>query len=213
MPPALNVIERPVAFHLAVNVTDLDRSLAFYRVLFGAEPVKCYADYAKFELADPPVVFSLVPTLAKAGGAMSHLGLRLTSESAVRAVQKRLEAAGVRTREQNGTRGCYAVQTKVWVEDSDGHQWEVYIVSEDLPGGDVTGIRQGLPATGGDDSPRVVVYKGPFRDLTDGEGRTFPRGESVTVPAAVWENLRQGPAADQFVFGAPTPATVTSRQC
>src|SRR5262245_34992796 len=113
---ALIVIEPPVAFHMAVNVTDLSKAVAFYRVLFGTEPVQMHPDYAKFELANPPVVFSLVPGAA-GGGVMSHLGLRLTSEDAIRAVQRRLEAAGIRTREQVATRGCYAVQTKVWVED------------------------------------------------------------------------------------------------
>ena len=51
----------PVLFHLSLNVADLRRSIAFYRVLFGVEPAKCHDDYAKFDLADPPVVFSLVP--------------------------------------------------------------------------------------------------------------------------------------------------------
>ena len=39
-----------VKFHLSLNVTDLARSLDFYRVLFGMEPAKVRADYAKFEL-------------------------------------------------------------------------------------------------------------------------------------------------------------------
>ena len=36
-------------------VSDLDRSIAFYRAFFGIEPSKVRADYAKFEPADPPV--------------------------------------------------------------------------------------------------------------------------------------------------------------
>lgn len=201
--PALTLIEPSVAFHMAINVTDLDRAVAFYRVLFGAEPVKCHADYAKFEPADPPVVFTLMPGAARPGGAVSHLGLRLTSEAAVRAVQRRLEAVGVRTREQNGTRGCYAVQTKVWVEDPDGNPWEIYIVSGDLAEADVTGGCMGGATACGSGADGVVVYRGPFRELADGSGRVFPRGEPVPVPAAVWESLRQGPAANQFVFAAP----------
>src|SRR5262245_10700990 len=117
----LPVIEPTVKFHLAVNVSDLDRAVAFYRVLFGVEPAKCHPDYAKFELDEPPAVFSLVPHAVGRGGVLSHLGLRLTNLDAVRAVQQRLEAAGFRTREQNDTRGCYAVQTKVWVEDPDAN--------------------------------------------------------------------------------------------
>ena len=70
--------ETPVKFHLSLNVTDLGRSIAFYRVLFGVEPAKRHDDYAKFELDDPPVVFSLVPRRPGPGGSLSHLGLRVS---------------------------------------------------------------------------------------------------------------------------------------
>jgi catechol 2,3-dioxygenase-like lactoylglutathione lyase family enzyme len=60
-----NVVEEPtVKFHLSLNVTDLDRAIDFYQVLFGAPPAKRHDDYAKFEVDDPPVVFSLVPRAA-----------------------------------------------------------------------------------------------------------------------------------------------------
>lgn len=207
---ALSVIERPVAFHMSVNVADMDRAIAFYRVLFGIEPAKCHPDYAKFEVTDPPVAFSLVPHAVGHGGVMSHLGLRLTSEGAVREMQRRLHAAGIRTREQNNTRGCYAVQTKVWVEDPDQNQWEIYVLFEDLRSDDVAGTCSSpLPAAEADGPDRHVVYKGPFRDLTDDEGRVYPRGQTVAVPPGVWEGLRQGPAADQFAFLAPETVPVS----
>ena len=47
---------------LALNVSDLERSVAFYRVLLGAEPAKVRPDYAKFDVADPPLVLSLQST-------------------------------------------------------------------------------------------------------------------------------------------------------
>jgi catechol 2,3-dioxygenase-like lactoylglutathione lyase family enzyme len=43
-------------FHASLNVSDLDRSVAFYRVLFGLEPAKVKSNYAKFELTEPPLV-------------------------------------------------------------------------------------------------------------------------------------------------------------
>src|SRR5262249_49858949 len=55
-------------FHLSLNVADLGRSIAFYRVLFGLEPAKVRSDYAKFELAEPPLVLSLIPGRPGAGG-------------------------------------------------------------------------------------------------------------------------------------------------
>jgi catechol 2,3-dioxygenase-like lactoylglutathione lyase family enzyme len=203
--PSLTVIEEPVKVHMAVNVADLTRSVAFYRVLFGVEPAKCHADYAKFEVADPPLVFSLMPGGPGAGGPMSHAGLRVADAAAVWAARDRLEAAGIPTRSQTDTRGCYAVQTKVWATDPDGALWEVYVLMEDIPHGDVTGT-----APGGDLGPAggsaEVLYKGPFRDLSDDDGRVFTRGRRVAVPADVWEALRQGPGADEFVFFEPAAA-------
>ena len=40
--------------HVSLNVSELDRSIAFYRVLLGADPAKVRKDYAKFDLAEPP---------------------------------------------------------------------------------------------------------------------------------------------------------------
>jgi len=46
---------------------------------------------------------------------------------------------------------------------------------------------------------RVVVYKGPFQQVTDDEDRTFRRGERMTIPLAAWENLQGTPLGNQFV--------------
>ena len=43
-------------FHLSLNVSNLPRSLEFYKTLFDLAPAKSYPDYAKFELVDPPVI-------------------------------------------------------------------------------------------------------------------------------------------------------------
>lgn len=39
--------------HVAVNCSDLHKSLDFYRAFFGAEPMKVKDNYAKFELESP----------------------------------------------------------------------------------------------------------------------------------------------------------------
>src|SRR5262245_16543486 len=95
--------ESVVAFHFSLNVSDLGRSIEFYRVLFGVEPDKRHDDYAKFELADPPVVFSLSPQSCRAGGSLSHLGFRVSRKEEVECVAQRLAAAGICTEDQNGT--------------------------------------------------------------------------------------------------------------
>ncbi len=121
-----------IRFHLSLNVADLERSVAFYRILFGCEPAKCRADYAKFELDDPPLVLSLEPTPRGTGGTLNHLGFRMPDSAALVAVQMRLEKAGIRTERQEGVECCYARQTKFWVTDPDQTLWEIYTLDEDI---------------------------------------------------------------------------------
>ncbi len=120
-----------VKFHLSLNCTDLTRSLAFYRVLFACEPAKVRSDYAKFELDEPPVVMSLIPLPASAGGTLNHVGLRLRDAQSLVAVQARLEAAGFATEREDGVECCYSKQTKFWVTDPDRTLWEIYHLHDD----------------------------------------------------------------------------------
>ncbi|MDQ3489569.1 MAG: glyoxalase/bleomycin resistance/dioxygenase family protein, partial [Acidobacteriota bacterium] len=39
--------------HLSINVTNVKDSINFYTVMFGVEPVKVRADYAKFDIDNP----------------------------------------------------------------------------------------------------------------------------------------------------------------
>lgn len=343
--PALEVVAEPVTFHVSLNVPDLGRAVEFYSVLFGVGPAKRHDDYAKFEVADPPLILSLVPHPPGPGASLSHLGLRVDSDESIRTYRDRLEAAGVCTDAQDGTTCGYARQNKLWVKDPFGTFWEVYRVEADVspesvrrsvegkaaradaeacagstaaavtwehfvsnpvpdriphadatvdevrlvgtfnsdipdaaraalvadafralkPGGKV--VTHGLmgdklfpgappqlpglaamvsrvpvqtepaaafraagfvgvqvvkytekpwfthdgvelrevklvawkPAPGGD-GERLVLYKGPFaRAVADG-GYAFERGKRTAVPAAVWQQLRHGPTAEQFLF-------------
>jgi hypothetical protein len=47
-------------------------------------------------------------------------------------VQHRLEAAGFRTKREDGVECCYALQTKFWVTDPDQLLWEIYVFHEDV---------------------------------------------------------------------------------
>lgn len=120
------------AFHASLNVTSLDRSVAFYRTFFGIEPAKLRRDYAKFELDDPPLVLSLIPGHSGAGGSLNHFGLRVADSEALVAIQHRLETSGITTRREEGVACCYAKQTKFWVPDPDRVLWEIYVLHEDI---------------------------------------------------------------------------------
>src|SRR5262245_46083924 len=129
---AASETKQATRFHLSLNVGDLNRAIEFFRAFFGVEPAKCRADYAKFELNDPPLVLSLEPFKATPGGNLNHLGFRLPDSAALVDVQRRLELAGISTRREEGVECCYARQTKFWVHDPDGNMWEVYTLDEDL---------------------------------------------------------------------------------
>jgi catechol 2,3-dioxygenase-like lactoylglutathione lyase family enzyme len=119
-------------FHASLNVTDLSRSVAFYRVLLGAEPAKVRSDYAKFDLAEPPLVLSLIPGRPAAGGNLNHVGLRVRNAEELVEIQRRLEAAGLHTEREDGVECCYARQTKFWITDPDRALWEIYVFHDDI---------------------------------------------------------------------------------
>lgn len=121
-----------VRFHLSLNVSDLDRSVSFFRTLFGMEPTKLRPDYAKFEPDSPPLVLSLEPHQPGSGGVLNHVGIRLPDAKSLVAVQARLEASGVRCQREEGVECCYAKQTKFWLHDPDGTLWEMYTLDGDI---------------------------------------------------------------------------------
>ena len=121
----------PVRFHISLNVSNLERSVNFYRILFDLEPAKRRDDYAKFEPDVPPLVLSLEPNGRCGGGTLNHLGIRLPDARRLVSVQERLERAGVRSQREEGVECCYAKQTKFWVQDPDGTLWEFYTLDDD----------------------------------------------------------------------------------
>lgn len=324
--------------HVSLNVSDLDQAVAFYRQFLGIEPARHEKDYAKFELADPPLVLSLEPVYHRTTDSFNHLGIRLPEKNEVLAAHARLREAGLVDDCEEDVECCYSRQTKFWALDPDRNLWEVYALSGDLshrgslsasdalaardragrseawehrlgdpltlplslgdesmdevrlrgtlnaprteedkallmrevlrilrPGGQVMihglvsdrELPKGFPRLPGPaalvrhtpletepvrllelsgfagtfvqklgmspnfqhdgakmrellvcawkpeaapEAPQGIVYKGPFREVTDDAGRTYRRGERVTVDPEALRTLRRGPLADQFVF-------------
>ena len=118
--------------HISINVRNVERSIAFYRRMFGIEPSKVRTAYAKFDVQNPPLNLALneVPHLT-GPGALSHLGLQVASTKDVLAIREQWAAAGLITRDEMNTRCCYATQDKTWVTDPDGNEWESFVVLED----------------------------------------------------------------------------------
>jgi catechol 2,3-dioxygenase-like lactoylglutathione lyase family enzyme len=117
--------------HIAVNVRSVEASLEFYRKLFGIEPCKVRTGYAKFDVSNPPLNFTLNEIPFTDPGALSHLGIQVASTEDVLAIRRNWMEAGLITRDEMKTDCCYALQDKTWVRDPDGNEWEAFVVLED----------------------------------------------------------------------------------
>jgi len=132
----MNAPEIAARTHVALYVKNLAGSIDFYRKLFAAEPVKVRHAYAKFDLAQPPLNFTLnesnaVESEASGPRTLSHLGIQVASTEEVLAMRDRWRRAGLEIRDEMKTECCYALQDKSWVRDPDGNEWEVFVVLED----------------------------------------------------------------------------------
>ena len=122
---------RLLKMHLAINVKDVPTSVDFYRSLFGDEPAKVRDGYAKFDIANPPLNFTLNQRAFGEAGALSHLGFQVSSTEEVLALREQWHQRGLITRDEMQTDCCYATQDKTWVKDPDGNEWEVFVVLKD----------------------------------------------------------------------------------
>lgn len=111
-------------FHVHVNVADLDRSIAFYSQLFGADPSVVKSDYAKWMLDDPRINFAISRREGEMG--VDHLGIQADDGVALEAIGARLKAADAISLAEVNTTCCYAHSDKYWAEDPQGLRWETF---------------------------------------------------------------------------------------
>lgn len=116
--------------HVSLNVSSIDRSVAFYEKAFGVGVTKRRPGYAKFDLETPALNLSMVEA-PRTGVNASHFGIQVAGAEDVLEAKRRFESAGLATATEENIACCYAVQDKVWVEDPDGNSWEVFVVKAD----------------------------------------------------------------------------------
>ena len=114
--------------HVHVGVEDLDRSVAFYSTLFGAEPTVTKGDYAKWMLDDPRVNFAISSGDHAAKG-IEHLGIQVETSDELATVYGRLKAADRPLLDEGATTCCYAKSEKSWTSDPDGVVWEAFLTN------------------------------------------------------------------------------------
>jgi catechol 2,3-dioxygenase-like lactoylglutathione lyase family enzyme len=132
---------------LALNVADLEGSVAFYSTLFGVEPAKRRPGYANFAITEPPLKLVLIEGEPGQETRLDHLGVEVETTEQVDAAAGRLKEAGLATFAENDTSCCYAVQDKVWVHGPGREPWEVYVVKGD------SDQRGAAPATATNQAP------------------------------------------------------------
>ena len=116
---------------LALNVDDLEQSIAFYSRLFGTEPAKVKPGYANFAVAEPAAEAG-ADREPRPGRFVNHLGVEVADTDTVDAEQSRLAEVGLASVDERDATCCYAKQDKFWVEGApNGEQWEIYTVLED----------------------------------------------------------------------------------
>ncbi|MEV8059899.1 ArsI/CadI family heavy metal resistance metalloenzyme [Streptomyces antimycoticus] len=147
---------------LALNVADLEGSIAFYSQLFGVEPAKRRPGYANFAISEPPLKLVLIEGEPGQDTRLDHLGVEVTSTDQVLAAAGRLKDAGLATFEENDTSCCYALQDKVWVHGPGKEPWEVYTVKADTE----------------------QMGNGPALSTSSGTGGCRGGGEEKDAPAA-----------------------------
>ena len=114
---------------LALNVADLEASIAFYTKLFGTEPAKVRDGYANFAIADPPLKLVLFTGMGEPGS-LNHIGVEVGTTDEVAAVIARTTDLGMDQEIQENVSCCFAVQDKTWVKGPD-NDWEFYAVLAD----------------------------------------------------------------------------------
>ncbi len=133
--------------HVNLGVDNLDRSIAFYSTLFGAEPTVRHADYAKWMLDEPCVNFAITARGRATG--LDHLGIQVESGDELAEVTGRLKSAGQFVLDQKDAACCYAKSDKGWVEDPQGIVWETFHTKgQHTTYGDETLVSTVVPAAG-----------------------------------------------------------------
>ena len=119
--------------HLSIYVKNVKESVEFYEMVFDIKPQKQNDNYAKFDIKDPSLNFSMQSHGDHPISQVNHLGVEVNSPKELTEWQERLESYGLVKKVESQTDCCFARQDKFWFEDPNGNSWEVFYVFEQLP--------------------------------------------------------------------------------
>lgn len=117
--------------HIHLSVESIDKSVAFYTSLFGAEPTVLKEDYAKWMLDDPRVNFAM-SSHEGANRGVEHIGIQSENAEELAEVYGRIQQAGGAIFDEGATTCCYAQSEKNWTADPDGVAWEAFLTNGEV---------------------------------------------------------------------------------
>ena len=117
---------------LALNVENLDQSIAYYSKMFGEAPHKTRKGYANFAIDNPALKLVLFEN-PQASERLNHLGVEMFDAADIEKTARRFEDAGILKSVQTASVCCHADQDKVWTEELQGLSWEWYVINDDSP--------------------------------------------------------------------------------
>jgi catechol 2,3-dioxygenase-like lactoylglutathione lyase family enzyme len=118
-------------FHVHMHVDDLGKNIAFYSAMFGVQPARQEADYAKWMLLDPPVNFA-ISTRGTATG-VDHLGIQVDNANELAGLRAQARDAELALQDDGETTCCYARSDKYWLTDPQGVAWEQFHTLDGIP--------------------------------------------------------------------------------
>ena len=118
-------------FHVHVHVNDLQKNIAFYSAMFGAQPTRVESDYAKWMLEAPRINFAISSRGHTAG--VGHLGFQVDSDEELVELKANAQKADMSVLDEGKTNCCYAKSDKYWVTDPQGIAWEQFHTLGNIP--------------------------------------------------------------------------------
>mgnify|MGYP003651779588 CR=1 FL=1 len=117
-------------FHVHLSVQDLAPNIQFYSTLFGQEPSRQEADYAKWMLDDPRINFAISTRSASSG--LDHFGFQMDDNEELDQLRERARCANAAILDEGTTQCCYASSNKHWLMDPQGLPWEHFVTMGDI---------------------------------------------------------------------------------
>ena len=121
----------PKRVHISLGVKDIDANVSFYSRLFGAPPTILKPDYAKWQLDDPRLNFSIDSHVDEPG--VDHFGIELDSPEGVTTALDHYRQDGIDVRDEGQVVCGYHRSDKGWVADPQAVLWETFFSSEVTP--------------------------------------------------------------------------------